>query len=81
MRHNWSGTCRLCGCTEMQRCTTPTGEPCYWFSADRTVCSNPPCVRRFTGELAQQKSDAQKRSRKKSPGEIHDLIRGKGRRR
>ncbi len=39
------GRCRYCRCTEDNPCRTPpSGEPCAWFNAERTVCSNYPCI-------------------------------------
>jgi len=40
-----SGTCRHCGCTEDNACTLPTNDPCCWVTGDRTVCSNPACIK------------------------------------
>lgn len=43
-----SGRCRYCRCTEDNPCSTPpSGEPCAWFNAERTVCTNDKCVGRY----------------------------------
>lgn len=76
-RAKFTGVCRFCGCSsaedEARACTTPTGDPCHWFDFERTVCSNPPCTRRFEAERAQFKADRAVRDRKRTPAEIHRL--------
>ncbi|MHB8303637.1 MAG: hypothetical protein ACYDC6_12480 [Acidobacteriaceae bacterium] len=78
-KHVFTGFCRVCKCSEATPCTTPTGDACHWWSYDRTVCSNPPCVRSLQRELAQAKASAKVRNKKKTPAEIHALIRNRGR--
>jgi hypothetical protein len=41
------GTCRYCGCTQDNACTIPGGDTCSWYSNERTVCTNPACIRQF----------------------------------
>ena len=41
------GRCRYCRGTEDNPSTTPDGEPCIWFDAERTVCNNWPCLRQY----------------------------------
>ena len=38
------GTCRHCGCTEDNACILPSGDPCCWLDAGRTVCSRSDCI-------------------------------------
>lgn len=75
------GQCRFCHCTESNACSTPPcGEPCAWVDRNRTVCSNPSCLRAW-GELKRRlEYEARKRNRKKTPAEIHALIVGKQKR-
>ncbi|MGC1781242.1 MAG: hypothetical protein WA708_01850 [Acidobacteriaceae bacterium] len=78
-RPAFTGVCRFCGCgaseDESHACTTPTGDLCHWHDFERTVCSNPPCIVAFDRERAQFKADRDRRNKKKTPAEIHALIR------
>ena len=74
----YTGTCRMCGCSEKVPCTLPTGDQCSWYSFDRTVCSSPSCITAFGRERAKKKAEAAERDRKKTPAEIHALICGRG---
>jgi hypothetical protein len=43
------GTCRICGCTELEPCvfSTDRHDPdatCAWLDAEHTLCTNPLCV-------------------------------------
>lgn len=70
-----SGVCRFCRCTESNPCSTPPcGEPCAWVDANRTVCSNPSCLRAW-GDLKRRADfERKRRLRKRTPAEIHELI-------
>lgn len=46
------GVCRHCGCKDHEPCILQTGDTCAWMSRDRTVCSNPACVRAEVARLA-----------------------------
>ena len=37
--------CRHCKCTETNACILANGDPCCWVDVERTVCSNPSCIR------------------------------------
>ena len=39
-----SGTCRHCGCTEVDPCKLPCGDACMWLDGTRTVCNAPRCI-------------------------------------
>ncbi len=39
MKRTITGQCRFCRCTEQKPCTLPSGEDCWWFDKDRTVCT------------------------------------------
>ena len=39
------GTCRHCRCTEENACILHTGDTCWWTNDERTVCSNPSCIK------------------------------------
>jgi len=73
------GVCRFCHCTESNACTLPTGDPCSWFDCERTVCSNPACITAFQALQARQQFLHRQATRKKTPAEIHELIRRRGR--
>jgi len=78
-RPKFTGICRFCKCSasedESRACTTPTGDPCHWFDFERTTCSSPACVRAWENERAKFKAERAEESRKKTPAEIHALIR------
>ncbi len=69
--------CRYCGCTEEDACTLPTGDPCSWYEATRTVCTNPGCVRKFEAVKAENRAKAarEKAERRMSSADVHDAIR------
>jgi hypothetical protein len=74
----FTGRCRFCGCAagedEAQACNTASGK-CVWFDKQRTVCSGEPCVRRFGQERATVRAEFKAKNRKRTPAEIHQLIR------
>ena len=43
--------CQYCGCSELDACALPGGKRCDWLDADRTVCTNPACVRAWAATL------------------------------
>ena len=57
-RHNpsaRSGVCQICGCTEDQACALEVdGEifGCWWVDKARTLCSNPDCLAKMAGGVA-----------------------------
>ena len=65
-----AGRCRFCGC-EGDSCTLPDGDRCGWLSLERTVCSSPPCLRAHFAQAARHKTKA---TRKRTPGDIHELM-------
>lgn len=72
------GVCRFCSCTESTPCSTPPcGEPCAWTNRARTVCSAPKCQAALADEKRKAEYEARQRNRKRTPAEIHDLIRRK----
>jgi hypothetical protein len=71
MKGTIAGLCRFCHCTEQKPCTLPSGDECWWFDKDRTVCTNPQCINAFTCLLAQLRAKAE---RKRTPGDIHRLM-------
>ncbi len=68
------GRCRFCKCTESNACTLPDGDPCSWFAADRTVCTAPACIAAFFIEQRRAMAMADKRAKKRTPGQIHALM-------
>ena len=46
------GVCRHCGCDELHACMLATGDPCCWTDSERTVCSQPSCLRAEKYRLA-----------------------------
>jgi hypothetical protein len=72
------GICRHCGCSESNPCRLYCGEECCWTDRARNVCTNPVCV---NAEAARKRSIALSRPRRLTPAEMHDLIRGRGRKR
>ena len=73
------GTCRYCGCTDLDGCRLPDGETCCWIDATRTVCSNPSCIRAHEAEKARARQTFRQVTRKLTPAEVHELIRNRGR--
>lgn len=84
MTHLLPGRCRYCSCTEDNACRLADNEPCAWWDEERTVCSNPRCIR---AELARtRQSAAPPRPRSKYAGWgygaiLEDLRRQRRRRR
>jgi hypothetical protein len=75
------GICRYCRCTEATPCSTPPcGEPCTWANRNRDVCSNPQCLLRWARDRRAAEAAYREKTRKRTPAEIHELIRSKGRR-
>lgn len=80
-RAETTGRCRFCGCDPVEGpCRLPDGDECGWYDAARTVCSGPPCARAY--ERLRGIADAERKAakRKRTPAEIHGLIRSRGRR-
>jgi len=73
------GVCRFCHCTESNACTLPNGDPCSWFDLNRTVCNSPACITAYHALIARQKFAQKQATRKRTPAEIHELIRRRGR--
>ena len=50
------GTCRICGCTDLDcsQCIERTGSPCFWANGSRTLCSAcaPVVVKKAEREVA-----------------------------
>jgi hypothetical protein len=64
------GKCRFCGITEDRI----DGDRRCWLGESRTVCNAPACIRAHYAERDRQKYTDRQRSRKRTPGEIHELI-------
>jgi hypothetical protein len=69
------GRCRFCGITEDQI----DGDRHRWLGDSRTVCAKPACIRAHYAEADRRKFEDRQRNRKRTPAEIHELIRGRGR--
>jgi hypothetical protein len=69
-----AGTCRFCHCTEADPCRIPGGDTCAWMDGTRTVCTAPACQNAYWAESRRKSSDAAAMFRKRSPAEIHELI-------
>lgn len=67
------GVCRYCRCTEANACRLPEGDTCWWINAGRDVCSNPACIRRLYADKAIRDAELRRRTRKRTPAEIHAL--------
>ena len=65
-----AGRCRFCRCAG-DSCRLPDGERCGWLTMERTVCSSPPCLRAHFAQVARHSAKA---TRKRTPGEIHQLM-------
>jgi hypothetical protein len=65
-----AGRCRFCGCAG-DSCRLPDGDRCNWLALDRNVCTSPPCLRAHFAVVARVKARA---SRKRTPGDIHQLM-------
>jgi len=74
------GVCRFCHCTERNACTLANGDPCSWIDRGRTVCNSPACITAYRALLSRASFEREKATRKRTPAEIHDLIRNRGRR-
>jgi hypothetical protein len=75
------GTCRHCRCTEDNACSLGNGEPCWWTNNERTVCSNPSCIKAEEARLARAKEAAKAAQPKRLRSyEVSDLIRRGNRR-
>ena len=70
-----AGTCQFCKCTEANACTIPGGDRCSWFDAARTVCTAPACITAYFAQQRRKASEASAKYRKRSPGQIHELMR------
>jgi hypothetical protein len=70
------GRCRHCSCTEDNACGLPEGEGCCWINPNRTVCSNPSCIKAETARLARIP-----RPKRLTSADVNALIRGRGRKR
>ncbi|MDE2104122.1 MAG: hypothetical protein KGL39_43190 [Patescibacteria group bacterium] len=75
------GVCRHCNCTETNACRLEDGDPCCWTDLQRTVCSNPACIRAESARVARARQAAITAGtpRKLRSWEIHEQIR-RGRR-
>lgn len=69
-----AGTCRFCHCTESNACKLPDGDPCSWFTADRTVCTSPACLNAYFAEQRRLMAEGSRATRKRTPGQIHELM-------
>jgi hypothetical protein len=50
---NVPGICRWCYCHEAHACVLDMdGRTCAWANAERTVCTNPDCLRKEAGDAA-----------------------------
>jgi hypothetical protein len=62
------GCCRYCTCTEDRACRIPPygeDDTCGWLhGTDRTVCTAPPCLRRWEQAKRVQKLIKERRSRR-----------------
>jgi hypothetical protein len=67
------GRCRFCGITEDQI----DGDRHRWLGDSRTVCAKPACIRAHYAEADRRKFEDRQRKRKRTPAEIHELIRGR----
>ena len=67
------GECRYCHCTEENPCRLPpSGDPCAWFNAERTVCSRGQCILRCQAELKASTARAVSRFwRSDKAGRVH----------
>jgi hypothetical protein len=70
-----AGSCRFCHCTEDNACKLPTGDPCGWWDSTRTVCTAPGCIIAYFAQERRKSSDAAAKFRKRTPGQIHELMR------
>jgi hypothetical protein len=52
------GTCRHCDCTEANACRLPEGDTCAWVNPERTVCSNPACIKAEKARMARARAEA-----------------------
>lgn len=71
------GTCRHCGCTEDNACKLGNGEGCWWTNNERTVCSNPSCIKAEEARVARAKEAS--RPKRLTSADVNALIRGRGR--
>lgn len=67
------GQCRFCRCTESNACKLPDGDPCSWFTTDRTVCTAPACLNAHFAEQRRLMAEGSRATRKRTPGQIHAL--------
>lgn len=72
---NKPGTCCFCRCTEDNACKLPTGDPCGWLDSTRTVCTGPACISAWFALQRRLMAEGSRATRKRSPGQIHELIR------
>jgi hypothetical protein len=69
-----AGVCQFCNCTEAKACCLATGDSCSWMGYRRNCCNNPLCIKAWHDGLVVATI-----TRKKTPGEISELIRRRGR--
>lgn len=72
-----AGTCRFCRChgpDSDDACKVPGGDTCVWMDNTRTVCTGVACQVAYFAEFRRKSSDASARFRKRSPAEIHRLM-------
>jgi hypothetical protein len=51
----------------------PDGDPCSWFTADRTVCRAPACLNAWFALQQRLMAEGSRATRKRTPPEIHAL--------
>lgn len=55
-----AGKCRYCGCTETTPCHVGKAGACAWYDKDRTLCTNPQCLRKFNADKQAKKPEKKK---------------------
>ena len=71
------GACRFCRCHGPEGddpCKVPGGDTCGWLDKTRTVCTGPRCIVAWFAEQRRKSSDAAAKFRKRTPGQIHELM-------
>ena len=68
------GRCRFCRCTESDPCRIPGGDTCGWFDKSRTVCTGPACITAYFAEQRRLMAQGSRATRKRTPGQIHQLM-------
>jgi hypothetical protein len=68
------GVCRFCRCSEDSPCSWHRKEGVTWVTARQNCCTAPQCINARSREINARMAMEKEWKRKKTPGEISELI-------